>query len=139
MNPHALTIERARWNDLAAAMLAASVRRAPCFQSQDYARMLTEDPQNTILFRVVNINEIVGFVILRIEHFAGGSEGVILAASGRLQGVDLTADLLPHLESKFKGVRGIRISTARPGLVRKLLRQGYELTHYTLRKVPDAA
>lgn len=137
MNVNELTIERAHWSDEAAAMLSASVRRAPCFKPQDYARMLTDDRANTMLFRVTRGFGVVGYFILRIEHFAGGSEGVVLAASGKLSGVDLTADLLPLLEARFKGVRAIRISTARRGLVRKLLRQGYQLTHYTLRKVPQ--
>ena len=139
MNETGLTIERARWCDEVRQVLMPSVRRAPCFRVEDYGRMLLNDPVNTLLFSVHEGGALVGHFILRIEHFSGGSEGVILAAAGKRRGHDLTAELLPLLEARFKNVHAFRISTARPGLVRKLQSQGYALTHYTLRKPAHAS
>lgn len=127
-----LTITPAAWSTDVEAMLASSVRRAPCFGVEDYRAVL--DQPGAMLYQVKAAGELVGYVILRVVHQAHGAEGEILAAAGRLAGADLTRDVLPALERMFSGVRCFRISTARPGLVKKLRAAGYELTHYTLRK-----
>lgn len=134
MDQKAITVKRVGWSPMAAAALENSVRRAPCFTVDDYKRLVEGDPINTGLYRVSQGERFAGFVILRVEHFAGGAEGVILAASGSAEGTDLTSALMPHLESMFKGIKCFRVDTARRGLVKKLAAQGYEVTHYVLRK-----
>lgn len=74
-------------------------------------------------------------LVLRVDHTAAGSEGVIVAAAGGEPGVDLTRDVLPAVEQLFSGVRAIRIHTARPGLMKKLARQGYQGAEVVLTKV----
>ncbi len=127
-----LTILPARWCHQAEQMLARSVLRAPCFSVADYRRMVDEDADCN-LYQVKAGTELVGFVILRVVDQSGGAEGEILAAAGRLDGADLTRDVLPALLKMFKGVKGYRITTARAGLVKKLAALGWSPTHTTLR------
>lgn len=72
-------------------------------------------------------------VLIRIDDDPEGPEGVIVSAAGRA-GFDLTAECLGAIEARFKGVAGFRIHTKRPGLVRKLQRQGYGAAELVLRK-----
>lgn len=69
----------------------------------------------------------VGAFVLRVDRPASGPEGVIVAAAGRLPGVDLTAAILPHVEALFSDCVRVRIHTARPGLGVKLAAMGYAL------------
>lgn len=69
--------------------------------------------------------KMVGALVLRVDESIEGAEGVIVAAGGRLPGFDFTVDLLPHIETLFRGVRCIRIHTARPGMAAKLAAMGY--------------
>ena len=52
---------------------------------------------------------------------------------GRLNGVDLTAVVLPVIEHQLAEADVIAIRTMRPGLVRKLNKQGYS-TSYSMTK-----
>lgn len=128
-----IVIERARWNAAAAAALAGSILRAPCFGIDDYRRAVRG---GACLYRVAMLatGQVIGWVILRIERAANGAEGVILAASASLAGVSLVRQVLPAVESLFSNVKAIRVETARPGLVRELARQGYEASHMVMRK-----
>jgi len=77
------------------------------------------------LWHVLEGEAVRAVFVLRVDHDADGSEGVIVAAAGACRGVDLTAALLPHVERLFLGCRAVRIHTARPGMARKLARMGY--------------
>lgn len=72
-------------------------------------------------------------VLIRIDDDPEGPEGVIVSAAGRAD-CDLTAECLGAIEARFQGVDGFRIHTKRPGLVRKLQRQGYGAAELVLRK-----
>lgn len=87
------------------------------------------------LFWLDDANGPVGAFVLRVENPASGPEGVIVAAAGRLPGVDLTAAVLPYVESLFKDCARIRIHTARPGLGAKLAAMGYGLQEAVYSKV----
>lgn len=134
MTTETLTFERANWSAEAAQMLTASTRRAPLTTAADYRDLLAVDP-TAHLYRVSGDAGTVGFVLIRTEHFSGGREGVIVAAAGRLPGVDLVEAILPTIEGEFNGVDCYRFATARTGLVRKMKRQGYQITHVVMRKV----
>lgn len=82
------------------------------------------------LFAVEVGGEVVGAFVLRVE----GTEGVIVAAAGRLDGVDLAPTILPHAETLFRGCRSVRVHTARPGMAKLLTRQGYAAQEIVLRK-----
>ncbi len=68
--------------------------------------------------------------ILKVE----GTEGVVLLAAGGLDGVDLTATIMPHIESLFIGCTSVRIHTQRAGLTKKLACMGYQAREIVLSK-----
>jgi len=76
------------------------------------------------LFRVADSGgRLVGYYALEID----GNEGLLLAAAGHAESVDLTAVLLPHIEGQFKqiGLSSMRFHTRRPGLVRRAVLAGF--------------
>lgn len=116
-----LTVAPAAWNDTAAALLL----RAVDSKREHLADLrATVESAGAALFHVLAGDRIVGAVVLRVDRFASGAQGVIVAAAGRLPGVRL-ADLLPHFEGRMTGVDSIRIHTRRQGMVRLLRRAGY--------------
>lgn len=130
-----LTIAACAWCDEAARMLAATVRGAPCFKVDDYQRELDRDPNLNKLYRVSDEDgACVGYIVLRVEYFAGGAEGVIVAAAGRVAGARLYPQLLPEIERMFKGVKSLRVNTCREAGMRYLASAGYRPTHVTMRK-----
>lgn len=78
--------------------------------------------------------EAVGAFVLRIDELAGMNEGVLVAGAGRINGVDCTALILPHVEKMFIGCQSMRIHTNRPGLMKKLIAYGYTGSEVILRK-----
>jgi hypothetical protein len=79
--------------------------------------------------------EALGAFVLRIDHFQGFSEGVLVAGAGQIEGVDCTALVLPIVEKMFTGCQSMRIHTNRPGLMKKLVsRYGYSASEIILRK-----
>lgn len=125
-----LTVSPAAWNEAAAALLLRAVdsKSAHLADLRD-----TVESAGATLFHVLSGNRIVGAVVLRVDRFASGAQGVIVAAAGRLPGVRL-ADLLPHFEARMPGVDSIRIHTSRRGMVRRLLRSGYSISETVLVK-----
>lgn len=71
------------------------------------------------------IARLSGVAVLAYVLSVEGKEGVVLVAAGNVPGVDLTAIVLPEIEKKFIGCESVRIHTARPGLAKKLAKQGY--------------
>jgi hypothetical protein len=128
-----LTIAPAAWSDEAARYLASTFRGAPCFTVDDYRRELETNP-DCRLYRVSEGPKLVGFVVLRLERFAGGVEGVIVAGAGRLVGAELFGVVVPALERMFSGVKSFRVEACRSGSVRELLKLGYLPTHFVMRK-----
>lgn len=76
----------------------------------------------------------VGAVVLRVDHTADGSEGVIVSAAGSVQGIDLIETCMPAIEGLFSGVRAIRFHTARPELARRMTFWGYQAAEIVCRK-----
>ena len=134
MTTETLTLERAQWSDEAATFLARSCRKTPLVTPQDYRDLLAVDPRAR-LYRGVVGDRTVAYGILRVVHFSGGAEGEIVAVAGRLPGVDLVDAFLPALEAELPNVVCFRFTTARRGLVEKMRRHGYYVTHVTLRKL----
>lgn len=129
-----LTVERAAWCDDVARLLATTLRGVPCFTVDDYRLELERNP-DAHLYRVVDeLGGLVGVVILRLERYQGGAEGVLLAAAGRLAGAALYGQVLPALERMFSGVLSLRADPCRAGAIRELLKAGYLPTHVTMRK-----
>ena len=128
-----LKIQRAEWTTEAARFLSPSLKRTPMIAITDYQNALESDPVNCGLYRITQNGAPVLYCIVRVEHYSHGAEGVILAAGGRSK-LDLTENCLALVEKMFHGVSGFRVTTARRGLIRKLERQGYTVTHYVLKK-----
>jgi hypothetical protein len=87
------------------------------------------------VFRVRDGEQVVMAFVLRVDHLAKGSEGVIVAAGGACDGVDLTATMIPTIERMFVNCKSMRVHTARPGLVKLLVnRFGCQLSEMVLTK-----
>jgi len=95
---------------------------------------LDERLRGAVLFDVRDADATVLRFALRVDHHAHGSEGRIVIAAGELRGVDLTAQILPAIEKLFIDVRSVACLTARKGLAAKMVRQGYAIEGYLLRK-----
>lgn len=78
----------------------------------------------------------VGAYVLAIRDHAAARVAWVMAAGGAVPGVDLTGAVLPCVERQARtlGAGQVAITTRRPGLIRKLKKQGYSVTGVTLRK-----
>jgi hypothetical protein len=130
MDQKKLEIHRGALDDAALAAYARAYRHDTSGGLASLEEILT----GAEFFEVVHAGLVVLRYALRVEHKANGSEGVIVAASGAMRGVDLTAAMLPAVEHQFTAVRSIRCDTARPGLVGKMAAHGYAVESYRLRK-----
>jgi hypothetical protein len=127
-----LTLKTASWDLAAQNALAAAV---PNCSVLDLKAQIDDDGAQ--LFTVSNDQKIVAYYVLRIDQLIEHSEGVIIAAAGMCEGVDLTAEVLPVIEKQFIGCKYIRIHTARPGLVKKLTNSGYNPLEFVMIKWLD--
>jgi hypothetical protein len=115
-----LTIEPGPWGAEADRLIGLSVQHAT---PADIRHQVEHGGAR--LFHIKHAGTIVGAFVLRVDSLPGGDEGVIVAAAGELQGVDLTASCMPAIESMFINCKTIRYHTATPALARKLSRMGY--------------
>lgn len=87
------------------------------------------------LFQVEEGGAVVAAFVLRVDRYASRTVGVVVAAGGACDGVDLTESIMPHIErNMFVGVDAVAVHTERRGLVRKLDRQGYRVAEIILEK-----
>lgn len=86
------------------------------------------------LFDVVVAGNVVARYALKQFDRAHGTEIFIVAAVGGMPGIDLTASVTPAIERQCATADSLTINTKRPGLVKKLLRQGWTLDAFVLRK-----
>lgn len=91
---------------------------------------------NAQLFEVVYCGAVVGRYALRTVDHANGREIVVVAAAGGMPGVDLVASVSPNIERQgaIAGADRLTMRTRRPGLVRKLKKQGWVLDAYCMGK-----
>ena len=115
-----LTVGPCDWSEPAARLIAMAVQHAAPLEIRNQVQSGVAS-----LFGVQVGGELAAVFVLRVDRDSLGSEGVIVAAAGRVPGVDLTAVVLPHVEAMFRDCRAVRIHTARPGMARKLVRAGY--------------
>jgi len=117
------------WSALAAEFLAAAVISASV---EDYRRQVEG---GAVLFQVTNdAGEVLGFYILRVDHCAEKTIGVLVAAAGR-PGHRFADELMPIIEGQFVDCDELHQYASRPGMVKKLVGQGWEATHLVMRKV----
>lgn len=120
------------WSDAAGELLSRAMLCDPGASVATLKRAVNR--RQAVLLGVYAHHVRIGACVLRIERREGGAEGVIVAASGRLAGVNLTRALLPAIERKFRGVKRIRVHTARRGLVKLLAQAGYTLREFVLHR-----
>lgn len=116
------------WNDAARAELKRSCRWLLSGPS-DYER------GGNRLFEVVADGAHVGWLVLGFESYEKGTAGVVVAAVGALQGVDLIRALEPAMAGMFSGVKVLRTYTTRAGLIRKLKSCGWTPGQTIMEKV----
>jgi hypothetical protein len=133
-----LTLSPAAWCDQAAAMLATTIRNSPCYTVRDLEVEIRAGGA-TLYSVTADDGELVGYVVLRVETYEGGSEGVIVAGAGKLMGARLYPQILPALERMFYGVRSVRVEACRPGALRLLQKAGYTMTHAIARRLVEPA
>lgn len=134
INQKTLTIAQCAWSDDAARLLAGTLRNVPCYTAEDYRREVEAGGDTKLYSATDEAGATVGYVVLRVERYAGGAEGVLLAAAGKLAGASLYLQVLPALEKMFTGVQSFRIDACRSAVVKKLLSAGYLPTHFVMRK-----
>lgn len=86
------------------------------------------------LFEVKLDGRVVARYALEQVNQPKGVEVFIVGAAGNLPGVDLVEALVPYIAQQCAGVDCLTINTRRKGLVRKLEKQGWELSAYVMRK-----
>ena len=129
-----MRLSSCEWSAKAAEVLDASTKWFPLATVEDYRLLLECDP-DAKLYRCDDEDGLVGCVLLKLEHFTGGDEGVIIACAGHRENVHLVELLLPAIEGLFEGVMSYRVTTAREGVVWKLKNAGWLQTHVVMRKV----
>lgn len=115
----------------------ADFARALAFDTAGGLASLQERLQGAQVFAIEQGGRRVCHYALKVLRHAHGAEGVIVCAGGNAPGVDLTASVVPAIERQFLGVRAVKVTTARRGLVRKLAGQGYRVAAWELRKFLD--
>lgn len=121
-------------DDAARAAYAAAYR--PDRQTGGGLGSMDAAMRNAQLFEVVYCGAVVARYALRTVDHANGREIIVVAAAGGFPGVDLVASVLPNIEQQSAGAGADRLTmrTRRPGLVRKLKKQGWVLDAYCMGK-----
>ena len=88
-------------------------------------------------FAIEHGGELIGAYMLRVDQPTAGPEGVIVAASGHIENVELLESVYPAIEAQFRhaGCRTMRIHTARPGIARMMGARGFNMAEIVLSKV----
>lgn len=128
-----ITLRPAEWSLEAVAMLHGAERydtTGGLFAVEDYA----EGRAPGALFVAESEGRALGYIVLTVNHMPRGSEGVIAYAAGRRGFARLLPRLLPVIESRFIGCASLKVETRRKGLAAGLVRQGWRVAGYILRK-----
>lgn len=115
-----LSIEPGQWGPDAERLLPLALQHATINEIKSQVE------NGASLFHVKQAGAVVAAFILRVDHTVEGSEGVIVAAAGKLKGGDLMASCMHAIESLFTGCKSIRFHTARPAVARKMAMLGYK-------------
>lgn len=126
-----LVIAPGGWSDAVAELLADSKQHATIAD----LRLQVETGRAQLFEIRDDAGQLVATFILRVDQHAAGAEGVVIAVASRCRGIDMTAAIIPVIERLFINCKTMRIHTARPGMVRKLARLGFEAREMVLAKV----
>ncbi|MGB4345319.1 MAG: hypothetical protein WBJ21_02865 [Burkholderiaceae bacterium] len=125
-----IKLEQGSWSDEATIWLGLATKKQylPALRYQ-------VDQHIAMLFYAWVDGEICGAFVLRIDYDGANTEGVIVAASGAVFGVDLIASCLPEIEKKFNGCQSIRYHTNKPAVARKMRNLDYQVDEIICRKM----
>lgn len=123
--PERLSVSLEAWSRAAAADLGDAMPADDLAGLDGLAEAV--EVGSTLLFGVYGEAGRVGSFALRFDNFRHGSEAVIVAAAGRLAGVNLTASVLPLIEAMAwkAGALRVRGHTDNPAQERHMRRYGY--------------
>jgi hypothetical protein len=126
-----LTIEPTTWGDDVEALIRSAFPHPSDHKRATLDAMRIEVQRGEAkAFLVKHEARAVLVFVLKVE----GTEGVILLGAGSMEGVDLTATIMPHIESLFIGCTSVRVHTERAGLTKKLACMGYQAREIVLSK-----
>lgn len=126
-----LIIEPTTWGDDVEALTRAAFPHPSNHKRATLDAMRSEVQRGEAKAFVVKHEEKAVLVfVLKVE----GTEGVVLLAAGNMEGVDLTANIMPHIEALFIGCTSVRVHTERAGLTKKLACMGYQAREIVLSK-----
>lgn len=93
--------------------------------------------RGAVCYAIRQDGALIGAYMLRIDQTASGAQGVIIAASGHLDGLDLLDTVYPAIEGQLEaaGCTSVRVHTARPGIGRMMMRRGFGAFEIVLTKV----
>ena len=123
-----LTIERAKWSPVSEKNISLALGTATLNDIKEQVK------NGAYLFNVFNNDVVVCSFVLRVDNFSDRSEGVIVAAGGDCENIDLTMSVVPVIEKMFINCKTIRCHTARAGLTKKMERMGYSVQEIVLTK-----
>lgn len=132
MGQKTLTVSPADWCDAIEDILAPAMQHDPMSGVATLRKMVKQGRGR--LFGVYDGDYLIGAYVLAIERKMHGAEGIIVAGAGRLHGASLVRTLIPHIQNQFIGCRSVRAHTARPGMVRELKKQGFQVSEIVLRR-----
>lgn len=131
-------------------MEAQEIRLVPCQWSDEIAEHLqraciyatradlkAQADRGAQCYAIEHAGEVIGAYMLRVDQPMQGPEGVIVAASGHIENVELLETVYPAIEAQFAraGCKTMRIHTARPGIARMMGARGFNMAEIVLSKV----
>lgn len=131
-----ISIAPGAWSQVAESWLALALQMATLDD------LKAQYDAGASLFYVTAGGVSCGAFLLRVDQAASGPQGVIVAAAGRLRGVDLLATLLLEIENLFIGCDTFRLHSARPGMAAKVAALGYvpgEIVYWKTKKCTQNA
>lgn len=87
-----------------------------------------------LLFDVVVGSQVVARYALKQVQRPHGVEVVVVAAAGGVPGMCMVSTVGPYIEQQCRNADRLTINTRRRGLVKKMLRQGWELDAFVMGK-----
>lgn len=127
-----LILVAAQWSAEVEVLLEPAMRADPLSSCRTLEALCDNDEAHLLEVRCEG--ELVGAAVVRLETREQGDELVIVAAGGCLPGHSLTRSVLPYLERLYQSATWVRVHTARKGLLRELLRQGYTTREIVMAK-----
>lgn len=118
----ALTIRKEGWSGEVQILMGWAFPQLSAQDQRTVDRIILDVTTGAATLFVARLS---GVAVLAYVLSVEGRQGVVQVAAGSLPGVDLTSVVLPEIEKKFIGCDSVRIHTARPGLAKKLSKQGY--------------